>query len=138
MNKKFKKINKYEVLNINFINSIKIQDENDPTNVIENSIGATRLNSSTSDKVDYDDAKMSKVRIIYEDGTSFVNNLDILYTEVYNQLEPALINAYITVIKQIKELQLISNDEKTIYLSITELPFEIGKTYLLQQWVNII
>ena len=39
---------------------------------------------------------------------------------------------------QIKELQLISNDEKTIYLSITELPFEIGKTYLLQQWVNII
>jgi hypothetical protein len=130
--------NKYEVLNINFINSIKMQDENDPTNVIENSVGATRLNSSTSDKADYDDAKMSKVRIIYEDGTSFVNNLDILYTEVYNQLEPALINAYITVIKQIKELQLISNDEKTIYLSITELPFEIGKTYLLQQWVNII
>ena len=130
--------NKYEVLNINFINSIKMQDENDPTNIIENSVGATRLNSSTSDKADYDDAKMSKLRIIYEDGTSFVNNLDILYTEVYNQLEPALINAYITVIKQIKELQLISNDEKTIYLSITELPFEIGKTYLLQQWVNII
>ena len=69
---------------------------------------------------------------------SFIKNLDILYTEVDNQLEPALINAYITVIKQIKELQLISNDEKTIYLSITELPFEIGKTYLLQQWVNII
>ena len=81
---------------------------------------------------------MSKVRIICEDGTSFIKNLDILYTEVDNQLEPALINAYITVIKQIKELQLISNDEKTIYLSITELPFEIGKTYLLQQWVNII
>ena len=70
--------NIYENVNINFHNTLKMVNENDPNNIIFNQIGSNRLNISSSNTIDYDNAKVSKIRINYVDETTNYNLSDWL------------------------------------------------------------
>ena len=123
--------NIYETLNINFINTLQIRNDNDETNSILNPAGASRLNNSISNLVDYENAKMSKYRINYSDNTNrIINNIWAPIGNFYR----TIINIYVN--KEIKSIDFISDDENTIYCSISPI-LEINKIYKIKQDVYI-
>ncbi len=123
--------NIYETLNINFINTLQIKNDNDETNSILNPIGASRLNNSISNLADYDNAKMGKYRINYSDNTNrIINNIWAPIGNFYR----TNINIYVN--KEIKSIDFISDDENTIYCSISPI-LEINKIYKIKQDVYI-
>lgn len=128
--------NIYETLNINFINTLQIRNDNDETNPILNPAGASRLNNSISETTDYDNAKALKIKINYTDNTNYILQLK------ENQIDKISDTSYIYdfdiyVSKSITNIQIISNDETTIYQTITST-FEVGKFYNITQMVEIV
>ena len=128
--------NIYETLNINFINTLQIRNDNDETNSILNPVGASRLNNSISETTDYDNTKALKVKINYTDNTNYIIQLK------ESQIDKISDTSYmydfdIYVSKSITKIQIISNDETTIYQTITST-FEVGKFYNITQMVEIV
>ena len=128
--------NIYETLNINFINNLQISNENDETNSILNPIGASRLNNSISETTDYDNTKALKIKINYADNTNYIIQLK------ESQIDKISDTSYmydfdIYVPKSITNIQIISNDETTVYQTITST-FEVGKFYNITQMVEIV
>lgn len=128
--------NIYETLNINFINTLQIKNDNDATNPILNPAGASRLNNSISETTDYDNTKALKIKINYTDNTNSIIQLK------ENQIDKISDTSYmydfdIYVSKSITNIQIISNDETTIYQTITST-FEVGKLYNITQMVEIV
>ena len=128
--------NIYETLNINFINTLQIRNDNDETNSILNPVGASRLNNSISETTDYDNTKALKIKINYTDNTNSIIQLK------ENQIDKISDTSYmydfdIYVSKSITNIQIISNDETTIYQTITST-FEVGKFYNINQMVEIV
>lgn len=128
--------NIYETLNINFINALQIRNDNDETNSILNPVGASRLNNSISETTDYDNAKALKIKINYTDNTNSIIQLK------ESQIDKISDTSYmydfdIYVSKSITNIQIISNDETTIYQTITST-FEVGKLYNITQMVEIV
>lgn len=124
--------NIFEELMINFVNALMIINENDPTNAKENLIGASRLNNSISLTTDYSSAMGTKIKINYTDNTSSIQN--ITWIPMKNYYTTQII---INVEKEIDNIQIISNDENTVYQTIEDI-FEVGKTYSIRQDVWII
>ena len=128
--------NIYETLNINFANTLVIKNSNNPLNEIINLQGASRLNSSISSLADYEETKGTKYKVNYTNGNSNVFNIDnIDYSGNMAILE---FNVYVG--SAISNIQIISNDEATIYQEIdtSNLSLEIGKYYNFKQNVEII
>lgn len=123
--------NIYENVNINFHNTLKMVNENDPNNIIFNQIGSNRLNISSSNTIDYDNAKASKIRINYVDETTKIINIQFLPVSNYYYT-----NFAIYVDKEIKSIDFISDDEVTIYNTINPT-LETNKTYIINQKVTI-
>ena len=121
--------NQYEVVDVNFINTIGIQNKNNET--IQEVEGQNRLNDSISQTTDYSSAKMTKYRINYADETN----------EIYTNTWYLVKNYYqtflnITPNKEISNIEFISEDEQTIYTTIYPV-LEVGKTYTITQDVYI-
>ena len=128
--------NIYETLNINFANTLVIKNSNNPLNEIINIPGASRLNSSISSLADYEETKGTKYKVNYTNGNSNVfniDNIDFLGNE-------AILDFNVYVGSAISNIQIISNDEATIYQEIdtSNLSLEIGKYYNFKQNVEII
>lgn len=133
--------NIYETLFINFINSLQIINENDVNNHILNPTGATRLNISVSDLIDYDNAKATKIRINYDDGTNEIKDVSNNIEHI-QQSDSLIFTNYDFIVynpatKNIKTIDIISNDENTIYQTISDLNFESNKCYNIIQPVQI-
>ena len=128
--------NQYEELNINFINTILMSNENIPTRPILNRSGATRLNGSMSDTLDYEDILIDKVRLVYEDNTTYIKAINKA-TRISNYVYQFTFNVYVPNNNGIKEIQLLSDDENTIYQTIDFSNYEKGKTYKISQNVEI-
>ena len=128
--------NIYETLNINFINALQIRNDNDETNSILNPIGASRLNNSISETTDYDNTKALKLKFNYSDGTSNIIQLNPIQIDKISNTS-YMYNVDVYVPKSITNLQIISNDENTIYQTITST-FEVGKFYNITQMVEIV
>ena len=129
--------NIYETVNVNFVNSISMRNDNDPNNTILNPTGAIRLNVSTSQLVDYENAQATKVRINYTDET---NSIITLNSSVQIKMMSNTVAKYkfsIFVSKEIENMQIISHDEMTVYQTITGLNLTIGKIYNIVQYVSI-
>jgi hypothetical protein len=133
--------NIYEELMINFIETMYISNRNDPNNIIFNQSGANRLNSSATDLNDYNNAKMSKYRLNYSDDTTEIKSLDnsnpVVSTEdgyktTFNIVFLNPIN------KNVESIDLISNDENTVYQTIELNNLTSGKLYRLAQDVNVV
>lgn len=129
--------NIYETVNINFANSISMRNDNDPNNVILNPMGAVRINQSTSQTLDYANAQGTKVKVNYMDGTSEVITLNASsqITFIDDTTANYVFNIYVE--KAISNLQIISFDENTVYQTITGLTLTVGKTYTIEQQVEV-
>ncbi len=117
--------NQYETVDVNFINTIGIQNKNNET--IQEIEGQNRLNNSISQTTDYEDARMTKYRINYEDETTSINS-NIWYP-IANYFTTDLT---ISVSKEISSIDFISEDEQTTYTTIYPV-LEVGKTYKISQ-----
>ena len=131
--------NVYETLYINFINRISMK--NDITGELSDT-GAIRLNTSTTSTLDYENARLGKYRINYANDTTFTSGIG---EAVYNSTTKKVVLKFNIYVKsQIESIDLISNDETTVYNTITELSdgsnvsdFVTGNYYLLSQTVEI-
>ena len=102
--------------------------------IANNSI--VELNNSISETTDYDNTKALKIKINYTDNTNSIIQLK------ENQIDKISDTSYmydfdIYVSKSITSIQIISNDETTIYQTITST-FEVGKLYNITQMVEIV
>lgn len=123
--------NIYEELMVNFVNTLLMANENDPNNIIENLSGSSRLNNSISLTKDYSNIKATKIKINYTDNTNKIQNISWTLIDNYYQTD-----MLIYVGKQIENIQIISEDENTIYQTI-EGNFIVGKFYSIKQNVSI-
>lgn len=126
--------NIYEELLINFINTLIMQNRNNPDNVISNIVGASRINNSISNPLvlDYSNAQASKFKINYNDNTSVTQN--IAWTKITNYYQAKM---FIYVPKAIKNIEIISADGNTVYQTITD-NYTVGNFYIINQDVWIL
>lgn len=130
--------NIYEELMINFVNTLIMSNENDINNKILNQNGATRLNNSISQTKDYDNCKITKYKINYSDNTSTIatikgNEITRLRGSVRYTFA-----VFVPTTKSIENIQLISNDENTVYQTINTDNLDQEKFYLITQDVKVI
>lgn len=123
--------NFYEVVDLNFLNTINIIDEDTDARY---KTGATKLNQAITNggNTNYSNTPCIKYRINYVDETTSINTLN--WQEFYKDNKQTYF--VINVDKAIKNIDIISNDETTIYLTING-NFEIGETYTIWQKVRI-
>lgn len=123
--------NQYEVLHINFLNTINVIDED--TNTMYE-MGAIKTNEgiTTGTQTSYNNTKCTKYRVNYEDGTSEIGT--ITWQNITDLAKQTNFTIYVE--KAIKNIDLISNDESTIYLTING-NFEIDNYYTINQKVRI-
>lgn len=123
--------NIYEVVDLNFLNTIRVIDEDTGTEYLESAI---KLNEATTDGGDtnYLNTPCNKYRINYLDGTTSTDNL------YWNTIDDTHKETQITLFVDAPMLSIdfISNDETTIYLNIP-LEVEENKTYTISQKIRI-
>lgn len=124
--------NIYEVLDVNFFNTLVMKNSNNPNNEIINNAGATRLNGAISGNNNYQSVIANKMRINYQDGTSIIQNIGT--PTITNGVATYKITIYVP--KTITNIEIISNDENTSYQTITGT-FNINKYYTLTQNVRV-
>lgn len=127
--------NIYETVNLNFINSISMSNNNTQETIF-NQNGASRLNRSSSNELDYDNTKATKIRINYVDGSSFIQKLGKNQIELID-VKTAMYEFVIFVKNDIENIQIISEDEQTVYQEITNLTLEKNKYYSITQMVEV-
>lgn len=134
--------NQYEEVYVNFANTWYIQNQNDLQNPILNISGATRLNQSISQVNDYTNCQCTKYRINFSDDTSRIINILPSAIEVVSLSSPIKyrynLSIYVPTNKNILSIDLISEDEQTIFQTINNLNLENGKLYTLTQDVYVV
>lgn len=129
--------NMYEVMYLNFINTINMVNNNTSTS-ISNSAGASVLNLALTDPDTYYEGKQcNKLRINYTDNTSEVlsaKGVSVVNDRYIEGRYWIIVN--IDVKKAIDVIQFISNDETTVYCEVDGSNFEVGKTYEIRQRVR--
>lgn len=130
--------NIYETLLLNFYTTINIKNSNDPQNEILNPTGASKLNKSMSNDTDYDNSKATKIKVYYDNNTSFIRELNQL--EILNQdnLTTYIFNIFVPTDKNVEKIEIISNDENTVYQTISNMNLEKGNLYQIKQECEII
>ena len=123
--------NIYEVVDLNFLNTISVIDEDTNTSYMQSAI---KINDAITDGTltDYQNTPCTKYRINYTDTTTSVDN--ILWTNIDDTHKETEITIYVD--KAITSIDFISNDESTIYLTIP-LQVDVGKYYTINQKIKI-
>ena len=124
--------NIYETLYFNFINSISIYDNN-KNNKLINKYASSMLNKSINNILDYDDIKLSKIKINYSDGTNEVEKISTAKISDYKY--NIFFNFYVK--KNVDTIEFISEDEKIIYLNINANDLQINNLYKISQNVEV-
>lgn len=122
--------NIYEMLLINFINTINVIDEDTTTNY-PTTANYVNTNINTGTQSNYEDTQCSKYRINYTDTTTSISTLNWSSIDRFNK--QTIISIYVD--KAISSIDLISSDETTIYLNI---PIEatVGQYYTIRQKIR--
>ncbi len=131
-----KKITKniYETLYLNFVNTLGIVNKNDVNNQIRNTSASSYLNQAINTYNLYENAKMSKYRINYQDETNDTKNLIIKEKKG----DSCIVEFALAVIKKIKSIEFISNDETIVYHTIDLNNLEVDKIYKISQKIEVI
>lgn len=131
--------NNYEELLINFVNSIIVKNSNNINNVLINNTASNRINNSVSNPsvLDYNNSKIGKYKINYGNGTSVINliNPDLTFTGLSTNY---IITVYVPIDYGITSIQLLSNDEGTVYQTIDCSNLENNKYYTINQKMEVI
>ena len=125
--------NIYEELFINFFLTMKMVNNNTDT-PINNSSGAIRINQSVSKIKDYDNAKATKIRKNFSDGSTQITGVSPIIT---NGVATYHIYLYVPTDKNIESIDIISEDENTIYQTIKNLNLTNNKYYHITQDVYV-
>lgn len=125
--------NVYENLYINFVNAISMQNQN-TDEYSYNLPGSSRLNTSSSKDLDYEEAKASKIRVSYSDGTEYISRAT---NEINEGVCTYTIYLYVPVGENIQKIEIISEDEITTYQTISNLNLENNKYYVITQDVHV-
>lgn len=126
--------NIYENLYINFINAITMQNRN-TTEYSYNLQGGSRLNISSSKNLDYDNAKASKIRVTYDDNTSYVTSAN---NTIVDGVCTYSMGIHVPSDTNIQKIEIISNDEITTYQTISNLNLKNNKYYVITQDVHVV
>ena len=123
--------NIYEVVDLNFINTISVIDEDTNTPYLNSAI---KLNNSTTDggNANYTNTPCNKARLNYTDNTTKI--ISVNWSSIDDTHKETLITFYVD--KAINSIDLISHDETTIYLNIP-VEVEVGKYYSISQKIRI-
>lgn len=123
--------NIYEVVDLNFLNTIRVIDEDTDTEYLESAI---KLNEATTDggATNYLNTPCNKYRINYLNGTTSIDNL--YWTAIDDTHKETQITLFVDA--PMLSIDFISNDESTIYLNIP-LDVEENKTYTISQKIRI-
>ena len=134
--------NQYEEVYFNFINSWNIQNQNDENNIILNPVGAARFNNSISQTNDMENCKCTKYRINFSDDTNIICGIEDSQIVLSQNQEPFLytysFNVYVPLDKNILSIELMSQDEQTVFQTINNLNLTNGKLYQLTQDVYVV
>ena len=95
---------------------------------------ASALNQSICSTLNYDDIKLTKWRITFSDNSTKIGTLTT--TKVSDYAYNLKFIFYTS--KDIKSIELISNDENVVYLTINELNLSLNKIYKISQNVEVI
>lgn len=122
--------NIYEVLYLNYINTISVKDnENEIISATGRYINAN-INVGTEEN--QSNSKCTKIRINYQDNTNAIRDISWNLTDdTHKYCEFSL---YIN--KPISNIEFISNDESTTYITI-ERELEIEKYYTFKQYLKV-
>lgn len=126
--------NVYENLYINFINAITMQNRN-TNDYSYNLQGSSRLNISSSKDLDYENAKATKIRVTYDDNTSYTTGAS---STLVNNVYRYSIGVHVPSDTNIQKIEIISNDEVTTYQTISNLNLENNKYYVITQDVHVV
>lgn len=123
--------NQYEIVHVNFINTINVIDED--TGIYYKQ-GAIKVNNCATigTQATYNIGKCTKYRINYNDGTTLVGNITWENINATNKKTKFVIY----VDKAIDNIDLLSNDGTSIYMKINGT-FTIGNYYTIKQKVRI-
>lgn len=123
--------NIYEVVDLNFLNTISIIDEDTG---IQYSDSAIKVNNSVTDggATNYLNTPCNKYRINYTDNTTLIGTL--YWDDIDDTHKETKIT--INVDKAMKSIDFISNDESVVYLNIP-LEVEVGNIYSISQKIRI-
>ena len=124
--------NVYETVYLNFVNTISVVNQNSSQSVYNNAV-AIKLNTSINNPTDYDALKLTKFRINYQDGTNSVSNLQATLQD--DGSYELLMTFYLSGLAD--TLELISEDEETVYLTYNLANTEINKYYSFKQRVRL-
>lgn len=123
--------NKYEVVHLNFINTINVIDE-DTGNTYKYSAIRTNYATTRGGQTNYDNTKCTKYRINYNDNSTLIG--DITWININDLNKKTKFTIYAD--KQIDSIDLITNDGNAVFLHIVD-NFEVGKYYTIRQKVRI-
>jgi hypothetical protein len=123
--------NKYEIVHINFINTINVLDEDTSTYYKQ---GAIKVNYGSTIGTEgwYNNSKCTKYRINYNDGTTLSGTINWSAIDDTHKNTSFLIY----VDKAIDSIDLLSNANDSIYMRIIDT-FTIGKYYNIRQKVRV-
>lgn len=122
--------NVYEMLFLNYINTINVKDNEDVTQLDSAKYINSNINIGT--ETNYNNTKCTKVEIKYQDNTNKI--FPIAWTTIDDTHKYAKFTLYVD--KPIYRLELISNDQTTTYITI-ERELEVGKYYTFKQYLKV-
>lgn len=123
--------NIYETLYLNFINAINVINED--TNVIySNTASYINENINTGTQNNCESSAIEKIRINYQSSSVVKNIIWTKIDDVHKQTDFAL-----KINEPILNIDFISNDELTTYITIDTSSLEVGNTYKITQKLRI-
>lgn len=122
--------NIYEVLYLNYINTISVKDNEN--NVVSATGRYINTNINTGTEENQENTKCGKIRINYADDTNKI--IPINWNSIDDTHKWCEFTIYVD--KNISNIEFISNDETTTYITI-ERELEIGKYYTFKQYLKV-
>ena len=123
--------NIYEALFINFMNNINVIDEDTDTTYLTT---ATNINSHINALTNIiDNKKIAKIKITYQDATSTTTPIEIVQNSTYDYT----LRATLYIAKYIDTIDIISNDETEVYITLDGSSLEVQNIYTFSQNLRI-
>ena len=127
--------NVYEELFINFNNQINVIDNDNNLN-LSMQAASNYVNQSVSNGSNYDGLFVGYAKINYQNSNQIVpivfNNIDL-----DNLIATCSFTFMSDSTNQVQSIQILSNDQSTVYATIQGNKFQLGKVYIIKQEIQI-
>lgn len=127
--------NVYEELFINFNNQINVIDNDNNLN-LSMQAASNYVNQSVSNGSNYDGLFVGYAKINYQNSNKIVpivfNNIDL-----DNLIATCSFTFMSDSTNQVQSIQILSNDQSTVYATIQGNKFQLGKVYIIKQEIQI-